>query len=92
MGIVLHWFLPANGDSRSDLSLGNAVGVAGSRATGGGTERIPDIGQIARQRYDLSDHCRSARTHASHDPVDWEYHHAGNYLLHNSPPPDHGQL
>ncbi len=34
MGVVLHWFLPTNGDSRTDLSLGNAVGVAGSRPTG----------------------------------------------------------
>ncbi|BCJ47556.1 putative alkanesulfonate monooxygenase [Actinoplanes ianthinogenes] len=52
MGIVLHWFLPTNGDSRTDLSLGNAVGVEGSRVTGdGGTERAPGIsyiGQIAR--------------------------------------------
>ena len=32
MGVVLHWFLPTNGDSRTDLSLGNAVGAAGSRA------------------------------------------------------------
>jgi alkanesulfonate monooxygenase len=50
MGVVLHWFLPTNGDSRSDLSLGNAVGAAGSRVLGGG-ERPPDIdymGLIAR--------------------------------------------
>jgi len=33
MGIVAHWFLPTNGDSRTDLSLGNAVGAAGSRVT-----------------------------------------------------------
>ena len=32
MGIVLHLFLPTNGDSRTDLSLGNAVGAVGSRA------------------------------------------------------------
>jgi alkanesulfonate monooxygenase len=48
MGVVLHWFLPTNGDSRSDLSLGNAVGVAGSRVTRGGVERAPDIGYIAQ--------------------------------------------
>ena len=48
MGVVLHWFLPTNGDSRSDLSLGNAVGVAGSRAAEGGTERAPDIGYIGQ--------------------------------------------
>ena len=57
MGITLHWFLPTNGDSRTDLSLGNAVGVAGSRVTdNGGTERAPDIaylGQIARSAEQL---------------------------------------
>jgi len=49
--VKLHWFLPTNGDSRSDLSLGNAVGAAGTRVTETGTERAPDIGymgQIAR--------------------------------------------
>jgi hypothetical protein len=35
MGVVLRWFLPTNGDSRTDLSLGNAVGAAGSRVTEG---------------------------------------------------------
>jgi alkanesulfonate monooxygenase len=48
---VLHWFLPTNGDSRTDLSLGNAVGAAGHRAVEGGSERVPDVGylgQIAR--------------------------------------------
>jgi alkanesulfonate monooxygenase len=54
---VLHWFLPTNGDSRADLSLGNAVGSAGSRVRAGdGTERAPDIGyigQIARSAEQL---------------------------------------
>ena len=31
--ISVHWFLPTNGDSRSDLSLGNAVGVRGSASS-----------------------------------------------------------
>jgi alkanesulfonate monooxygenase SsuD/methylene tetrahydromethanopterin reductase-like flavin-dependent oxidoreductase (luciferase family) len=56
MGVVLHWFLPTNGDSRADPSLGNAVGVAGSRAAEGGAERAPDIGymgQIARSAEQL---------------------------------------
>jgi alkanesulfonate monooxygenase len=56
MSVKLHWFLPTNGDSRSDLSLGNAVGVAGSRAREGGGERLPDvgyIGQIARSAEQL---------------------------------------
>jgi alkanesulfonate monooxygenase len=50
MSIVLHWFLPTNGDSRSDLSLGNAVGVASGRQENG-SARAPDLGyltQIAR--------------------------------------------
>src|ERR1700751_2765979 len=56
MGIVMHWFLPTNGDSSTDLSLGNAVGIAGSRVIEGGTERAPDIGyigQIARSAEQL---------------------------------------
>jgi SfnB family sulfur acquisition oxidoreductase len=46
----------------------------------------------ADQRHDLSRHWRNARTHASHDPVDWKYHHVGNYLLNNVHPPNHGQI
>jgi SfnB family sulfur acquisition oxidoreductase len=46
----------------------------------------------ADERYDLSRHWRNARTHASHDPVDWKYHHIGNYLLNDVLPPNHGQL
>jgi SfnB family sulfur acquisition oxidoreductase len=46
----------------------------------------------ADERYDLSRHWRNARTHASHDPVDWKYHHIGNYLLSDVAPPSHGQI
>ena len=46
----------------------------------------------ADERHDLSRHWRNARTHASHDPVDWKYHHIGNYLLSDVPPPNHGQF
>jgi alkanesulfonate monooxygenase len=57
MGVVAHWFLPTNGDSRSDLSLGNAVGSQGSRVLAdGGSERAPTvgyIGQIARSAEQL---------------------------------------
>ena len=31
MPVRLHWFLPTNGDSHADLSLGNAVGAHGAR-------------------------------------------------------------
>lgn len=56
MSVVLHWFLPTNGDSRTDLSLGNAVGAEGSRIVEGGVERAPDVGymgQIARSAEQL---------------------------------------
>jgi alkanesulfonate monooxygenase len=56
MTVTLHWFLPTNGDSRSDLSLGNAVGAAGSRVQDGSAERAPDVGymgQIARSAEQL---------------------------------------
>ncbi len=46
----------------------------------------------ADEKYDLSRHWRNARTHASHDPVSWKYHHIGNYLLNDINPPNHGQL
>ncbi|MBO0801457.1 MAG: SfnB family sulfur acquisition oxidoreductase [Nocardiopsaceae bacterium] len=46
----------------------------------------------ADERHDLSRHWRNARTHASHDPAAWKYHHVGNYLLNQVPPPNHGQI
>jgi alkanesulfonate monooxygenase len=56
MSVTPHWFLPTNGDSRTDLSLGNAVGGAGSRESADGDQRAPDIGyigQIARAAEQL---------------------------------------
>ncbi len=44
------------------------------------------------ESHDLSRHWRNARTHASHDPVDWKYHHVGNFLLNDALPPNHGQI
>ncbi|HEY1623767.1 MAG TPA: SfnB family sulfur acquisition oxidoreductase [Streptosporangiaceae bacterium] len=44
------------------------------------------------ERHDLSRHWRNARTHASHDPVAWKYHHVGNYLLSGVQPPNHAQI
>jgi alkanesulfonate monooxygenase len=48
MPVTLHWFLPTNGDSRSDLSLGNAVGLAGSRVLEHGDHRAPDVAYLAQ--------------------------------------------
>jgi hypothetical protein len=41
---------------------------------------------------DLGRHWRNARTHASHDPVDWKYHHVRNFLLNDVLAPNHGQF
>ncbi|SHF69309.1 alkanesulfonate monooxygenase [Jatrophihabitans endophyticus] len=51
MAVIAHWFLPTNGDSRSDLSLGNAVGAEGTRVEQGSSERAPSLAylqQVAR--------------------------------------------
>jgi alkanesulfonate monooxygenase len=52
MPVRLHWFLPTNGDSHTDLSLGNAVGAHGARIDAATTtERKADVGymsQVAR--------------------------------------------
>ncbi|MFT4033975.1 MAG: LLM class flavin-dependent oxidoreductase [Patulibacter sp.] len=49
MPVTLHWFLPTNGDSRSDLSLGNAVGAAGSRVgEGDSSDRRPTLEYLSQ--------------------------------------------
>jgi alkanesulfonate monooxygenase len=57
MPVVLHWFLPTNGDSRADLSLGNAAGAEGRRvdmaADGERAPTVGYIGQVARSAEQL---------------------------------------
>jgi alkanesulfonate monooxygenase len=56
MSIVLHWFLPTTGDSRADLSEGNAVGTERHRAGSASQKRQPTVaymGQIARSAEQL---------------------------------------
>ena len=56
MPVTLHWFLPTTGDSRSDLSKGNAVGARRHLDFSGASERRPDVGymgQIARSAEQL---------------------------------------
>ncbi len=49
MSVRLHWFLPTNGDSRTDLSLGNAVGAHGARIDAATTtERQADLGYLSQ--------------------------------------------
>jgi alkanesulfonate monooxygenase len=56
MPVTLHWFLPTTGDSRTDLSKGNAVGAEKLVDFRGSSERLPTvgyIGQIARSAEQL---------------------------------------
>jgi SfnB family sulfur acquisition oxidoreductase len=76
-----------------------SVAVAAAKAFGGevAVEVASDLFSLsgasaADERYGLSRHWRNARTHASHDPADWKYHHIGNYLLNDVRPPNHGQV
>ena len=49
MPVRLHWFLPTNGDSHTDLSLGNAVGAHGARIDDAATNaRKGDLGYMAQ--------------------------------------------
>src|SRR6185437_10772187 len=52
MPVRLHWFLPTNGDSHTDLSLGNAVGAHGARiddaATNARKGDLAYLSQVAR--------------------------------------------
>jgi len=62
----------------------------------------PAVAQVPRGHFLLVDvlttlgtpeqRRRNARTHACHVPVDWKYHHAGNHLLNDVRPPNHGQI
>jgi alkylation response protein AidB-like acyl-CoA dehydrogenase len=79
--------------ARGSLAVARAKAFASEVAAEVTTE-IFSVGgaSTADERYDLSRHWRNARTHASHDPVSWKYHHIGNYLLNDALPPNHGQL
>ena len=83
----------------ADAAARGSVAVAQAKAFGSevAVEVASDLfaltgASAADERYDLSRHWRNARTHASHDPVDWKYHHIGAYELGDVPPPNHGQL
>jgi len=83
----------------ADAAARGSVAVAQAKAFGSevAVEVASDLfaltgASAADERYDLSRHWRNARTHASHDPVDWKYHHIGNFLLNDALPPNHGQL
>jgi SfnB family sulfur acquisition oxidoreductase len=83
----------AEAAARGSIAVAQAKAFASDTAVEVASDLFSLAGaSAADERYDLSRHWRNARTHASHDPVDWKYHHVGNYLLNGVLPPNHGQL
>jgi len=83
----------ADAAARGSLAVAQAKAFASEVAAETASDLFALSGaSAADERYDLSRHWRNARTHASHDPADWKYHHVGNYLLNHVHPPNHGQV
>jgi len=79
--------------ARGSVAVAQAKALASEVAVEVSCELFSLAGaSAADEKYDLSRHWRNARTHASHDPVSWKYHHVGNYLLNDVLPPNHGQF
>jgi alkylation response protein AidB-like acyl-CoA dehydrogenase len=79
--------------ARGSVAVAQAKAFAGEVAVEVASDLFALSGaSAADERHDLSRHWRNARTHASHDPADWKYHHVGNFLLNDALPPNHGQL
>lgn len=79
--------------ARASIAVAQAKAFASDTAVAVASDLFSLTGaSAADERHDLSRHWRNARTHASHDPVDWKYHHIGNYLLSDVAPPNHGQI
>lgn len=87
--------IPADADAaaRGSVAVAAAKAFASEVAVDVASDLFALTGaSAADRRHDLDRHWRNARTHASHDPVDWKFHHVGNYLLNGALPPNHGQL
>jgi alkylation response protein AidB-like acyl-CoA dehydrogenase len=83
----------AEAAARGSIAVAQAKAFASDVAVGVASDLFALAGaSAADERHDLSRHWRNARTHASHDPVDWKYHHVGNFRLNHVLPPNHGQL
>jgi SfnB family sulfur acquisition oxidoreductase len=79
--------------ARGSLAVAQAKAFASEVAVEVSSDLFSLSGASAvAEKYDLSRHWRNARTHASHDPVHWKYHHIGNFGLNDVLPPNHGQL
>jgi SfnB family sulfur acquisition oxidoreductase len=87
--------VPANAEAaaRGSVAVAQAKAFGSEVAVEVASELFSLTGaSAADERHDLSRHWRNARTHSSHDPVDWKYHHTGAWLLSGTLPPNHGQL
>jgi SfnB family sulfur acquisition oxidoreductase len=83
----------AQAAARGSIAVAQAKAFASDVAIAVSSDLFSMSGaSAADEKYDLSRYWRNARTHASHDPVDWKYHHVGNYMLRGVLPPNHGQL
>jgi SfnB family sulfur acquisition oxidoreductase len=83
----------AEAAARGSVAVAGAKAFASEVAVGVASDLFSLTGaSAADRRHDLDRHWRNARTHASHDPADWKFHHVGNYLLNGTLPPNHGQL
>ncbi len=83
----------AQAAARGSVAVAQAKAFACETAVDVGSELFALSGaSAADEKHDLSRHWRNARTHSSHDPVDWKFHHVGNWLLNGVLPPNHGQL
>jgi len=79
--------------ARGSLAVAKAKAFATETAVHVASDLFSLTGASAADaRHGLDRHWRNARTHASHDPADWKYHHVGNHLLSGALPPNHGQL
>jgi SfnB family sulfur acquisition oxidoreductase len=79
--------------ARGSIAVAQAKAFASEIAVSVSSDLFSMSGaSAADEKYDLSRHWRNARTHSCHDPVDWKYHHVGNYLLRGVLPPNHGQV
>ncbi len=87
--------VPASAEAaaRGSVAVAQAKAYAGEVAVEVASELFSLSGaSAADEKYDLGRHWRNARTHSAHDPADWKYHHAGNWLLNGIAPPNHGQI
>jgi alkylation response protein AidB-like acyl-CoA dehydrogenase len=90
---VTRWPRDAGEAARGSLAVAQAKALGSEVAAEVASDLFALSGaSAADERHDLSRHWRNARTHASHDPVDWKYHHVGNFLLNHILPPNHGQI